>query len=110
MGDPVSASGEEEAQLARSSQLASAPSSADAMPGVGIQVRRTQYFHLLKIDGLLMWQFFGQVGPLRDSLGLIVQREMHYFLRPSHKEFLEFCLINFEVIFWTTTDTKTLVL
>ena len=36
MGAPVSASGEEEAQPTRSSQLASAPSSADAMPGVGI--------------------------------------------------------------------------
>ena len=32
----------------------------------------------------------------------------HYFLRLGLKEFLEFCLINFEVIFWTTTDTKTL--
>ena len=29
-------------------------------------------------------------------------------LRPGLKEFLEFCLINFEVIFWTTADTKTL--
>ena len=55
-----------------------------------------------------MWQFFGQVGPLRDSLRLTVQREMHYFFRPGLKEFLEFCLINFEVIFWTTEDTKTL--
>ena len=105
----MSAFGEEEAQLAGSSQLASAPSSVDAMPGVGIQVWRTRYFLLLKIDGLLMWQFFGQIGPLRDSLGLTVQREMHYFLRPSLKEFLEFCLICFEVIFWTTADTKTLV-
>ena len=33
---------------------------------------------------------------------------MNYFLRPGLKEFLEFCLINFEVIFWTTADTKTL--
>ena len=55
-----------------------------------------------------MWQFFGQVGPLRDSLGLTVQRKMHYFLRPGFKEFLEFCLINFQVIFWTTADSKTL--
>ena len=104
----MSASGEEKAQPAGSSQLASAPSSADTMTGVGIQVRRTRYFLLNEIDGLLMWQFFGRVGPLRDSLRLTIQREMHYFLRPGLKEFLEFCLINFEVIFWTTVDTKTL--
>ena len=55
MGAPMSASGEEEAQLAGSSQLTSVPSFADAMSGVGIQVRRTRYFLLLKIDGLLMW-------------------------------------------------------
>ena len=41
IGATVSASGEEEAQPAGSSQLASTPSSANAMPGVGIQVRRT---------------------------------------------------------------------
>ena len=99
MGALVSASGEEVAQPAGSSQLASAPSSADAMPGMGIQVWRTRYFLLLEIDGLLMWQWFGQSGPLRDSRGLIVQKEMHYFLRPGLKEFLEFCLVNFEVIF-----------
>ena len=105
----MSAFEEDEAQPAGSSQLASTPSSANAMPDVGILVRRTRYFFLLEIDGLLMWQFFGQVGPLRDSLGLTVQREMHYFLRPSLKEFLEFCLINFEVIFWITANTKMLV-
>ena len=44
MGAPVLASGEEVAQPEGSSQLASAPSSADAMVGVGIQVRRTRYF------------------------------------------------------------------
>ena len=33
---------------------------------------------------------------------------MHYFLRPGLKEFLEFYLINFEVIFWTIADTKML--
>ena len=71
MGAPVLASGEEVAQPAGSSQLASVPSSADAMPGVGIQVRRTRYFLLLEIDGLLMWQWFGQSGPLRDNRGLI---------------------------------------
>ena len=54
----VTASGEE-AQLAGLSQLASVPSSTDAMPGVGIQVWRIQYFLLLKIDGLVMWQWFG---------------------------------------------------
>ena len=55
-----------------------------------------------------MWQWFGQSGPLRDSLGLTVRPKMNYFLRPGLKEFLEFCLINFEVIFWTIADTKTL--
>ena len=108
MGAPVLASGEEVDQPAGPSQLASAPSSVDAMAGMGIQVRRTQYFLLLEIDGLLMWQWFGQSGPLRDSRGLIVQREMHYFLRPGLKEFLEFCLVNFEVIFWTTVESRTL--
>ena len=72
MGAPVSDSGEKEAQPAGSSQLASTPSSADAMPGLGIQLWRTRYFLLLEIDGLLMWQFFGHVGPLRDNLGLII--------------------------------------
>ena len=62
MGALLSASGKEVAQPAGSSQLASAPSSADAMSGVEIQVRRTRYFLLLEIDGLLMWQWFGQVG------------------------------------------------
>ena len=108
MGAPVLASGKDEAQPAGSSQLASAPSSADAMPGVGIQVRRIRYFLLLEIDGLLMWQWFGQSGPLRDSRGLTVQKEMHYFLRPSLKKFLEFCLVSFDVIFWTTAETRTL--
>ena len=108
MGAPISASGEEVAQPAGSSQLASAPSSTDAMPDVGIQVRRTRYFLLFEIDGLLMWQWFGQSGSLRDSRGLTVQKEMHYFLRPGLKEFLEFCLFNFEVIFWTTAESGTL--
>ena len=108
VGAPLTASGEVQAQPAGSSQIACAPSSSDAIPGIGIQVRRTRYFLLLEIDGFLMWQFFGHVGPLRDSLELAVQKKMHYFLRPGLKEFLEFCLINFEVIFWTTADTKTL--
>ena len=72
MGALVMAFGKEEAQSAGSFQLASAPSSTDAMPGVGIQVWRTRYFLLLEIDGLLMWQWFGQRGPLRDNLGLTV--------------------------------------
>ena len=108
VGAPLTASEEVQAELAGSSQIACAPSSSDAIPGIRIQVRRTRYFLLLEIDGFLMWQFFGHVGPLRDSLGLTVQKRMHYFLRPGLKEFVEFCLINFEVIFWTTADIKTL--
>ena len=108
VGAPLTASGEVEAQPAGSSQIACAPSSIDAIPGIGIRVRRTRYFLLLQIDGFFMWQFFGHVGPLRDSLGLTVQKKMHYFLRPGLKEFLEFSLINFEVIFWTIVDTKML--
>ena len=107
-GAPLTASGEVQAEPAGSSQIACAPSSSDAIPSIGIQVRRTRYFLLLEIDGFLMWQFFGHVGPLKDNLGLTVQKMRHYFLRPGLKEFLEFCLINFEVIFWTTADTKTL--
>ena len=38
MEAPVKVFGEEEAQLVGSSQLALAPSSSNAMPGVGIQV------------------------------------------------------------------------
>ena len=38
MGAHVKASEEEEVQLARSSQLALAPSLSNAIPGVGIQV------------------------------------------------------------------------
>ena len=71
---PITPSGEVQAQPAGSSQIACAPSSSDVIPGMGIQVCRTRYFLLLEIDGLLMWQFFGHVGPLRDSLGLIVQK------------------------------------
>ena len=108
VGVPLTASEEMQAQPAGSSQMACAPSSSDAIPGIGIQVRRTRYFLLLEIDGFLMWQWFGQSGLLRDSLALTVQKKMHYFLRPGLKEFLEFYLTNFEVIFWTTADTKTL--
>ena len=104
----MTASKEMQAQPAGLSQIAYAPSSTDSIPGIGIQVRRTRYFLLLEIDGFLMWQFFGHVRHLRVSLGLTIQKKMHYFLRPGLKEFLEFCLINFEVIFWTTADSKTL--
>ena len=88
---PLMASEEVEAQPTGSLQIACAPSSSDTIPGIGIQVRRTRYFLLLEIDGFLMWQLFGHVGPLRDSLGLTVQKKMHYFLRPGLKEFLQFC-------------------
>ena len=54
VGVPVMASRKEEAQPTGSSQLASTPSSTDALLGVGIQVRRTQYFLLLEIDGLFV--------------------------------------------------------
>ena len=33
---------------------------------------------------------------------------MHYFLRRGLKEFLEFCINNFEVMFWTTVKDRTL--
>ena len=41
MGAPLTASGEVHSQPAGSSQIACAPSSSDAIPGIGIQVRRT---------------------------------------------------------------------
>ena len=85
MGAPLTASKEVQAEPAGSSQIACAPSSSDAIPGIRIQVWRTRYFLLLEIDGCLMWKFFGHVGPLRDSLGLTIQKKMHYFLRPGLK-------------------------
>ena len=103
MGAPVLASGEEVAQPGGSSLLAFAPSSTAAMPGVGIQVRRTRYFLLFETNGLLMWQWFGQSRPLRESHRLTVQREMHYFLRLGLKEFLDFCL---KVIFIKMRQTE----
>ena len=33
---------------------------------------------------------------------------MHYFLRLGIKEFVEFCINNFEVIFWTIVEDRTL--
>ena len=59
VGAPLMASGEVHSQPTGSSQIACAPSSSDAIPGIGIQVRRTRYFLLLEIDGFLMWQWFG---------------------------------------------------
>ena len=41
MGAPLTASGKVEAQLAGSSHIACAHSSSDAIPGIGIHVRRT---------------------------------------------------------------------
>ena len=51
-----------------------------------------------------MWQWFAHSKPLKDHLELTVKAKMHYFL----KEFLEFRLNNFEVMFWTTTEDRTL--
>ena len=33
---------------------------------------------------------------------------MHYFLRLGLKEFLEFCINNFKVMFWTTMEDRIL--
>ena len=41
VGMPLTASGEVQAEPVGSSQMACAPSSSDAIPGIGIQVRRT---------------------------------------------------------------------
>ena len=41
MGAPLMAFEEEQAQPTSLSQITCAPSSSDAMPGMGIQVRRT---------------------------------------------------------------------
>ena len=51
---PLTTSKEVQAEPVGSSQIACAPSSTDAIPGIGVQVRRTQYFLLLEIDGFLM--------------------------------------------------------
>ena len=45
---------------------------------------------------------------MKDHLGLTVRAKLHYFFRPGLKEFLEFCLNNFEVMFWTTAEDRTL--
>ena len=46
-----------------------------------------------------MNQWFGHSGPLKDHLGLMARAKLHYFLRPGLKEFLDFCLNNFKVMF-----------
>ena len=88
-----------EVQRAKSSQNAMEPSSTNMVANMGTQVLRPRYFLLLEIDGFFMWQWFGHVGPLKDHLGLMVRAKFYYFLRPSLKEFLEFYLNNFEVMF-----------
>ena len=99
---------DDEAQRTQSSQNAMGPSSTNVFANMGTQVLRPQYFLLLEIDGFIMWQWFGHYGPLKDHLGLMVRPKLHYFLRLGLKEFLEFCLNNFDVIFWTTTKDRTL--
>ena len=86
------------------------PSSSNAITNMGIYVQRTGYYHLLKIDGFLLWQFFSLFGPLKDHLDLTKKSNMHYFLRLGLKEFLEFCINTYEVIFYTTVEEKTLEL
>ena len=94
-GAPV----EDEAQKAESSQNAMGPSSSNVIANVGTQVYRPRYFLLVEIDGFLKWQWFSHSRTSNDHLGLTVQAKMHYFLRPGLKEFLEFCINNFEVMF-----------
>ena len=98
----------DEVQRAESSQNAMGPSSTKVVANIGTQVLGPRYFLLLEIDGFLMWQWFGHVGPLKDHLRLTVRAKLHYFLTPILKEFLEFCLNNFEVMFWTTVEDRTL--
>ena len=99
---------DDEVQKAKSSQNAIRPSSTNVVANMETQELRPQYFLLLEIDGFLIWQWFGHVGPLKDHLGLTVRVKLHYILRPGLKEYLEFCLNNFEVMFWTTTEDRTL--
>ena len=84
------------------------PSSTNVVAKIGTQVLRPQYFFLLEIDGFFMWQWFDHVGPLEDHLVLTVRAKLHYFLRRGLKEFLEFYLNNFEVMFQTTVEDRTL--
>ena len=97
-----------EVQRAELSQNAMGPSSTNMVANMGTQVLRPQYFLLLEIDGFFMWQWFGHIGPLKDHLELTIRTKLHYFLRPSLKEFLEFYLNNFEVMFWNSIEDRTL--
>ena len=90
---------DDEAQRVESSQNAIGPSSTNVVANMGTQVYRPRYFLLLEIDGFLMWQWFGHSGPLKDHLGLTVKAKLHYFFKLGLKEFLEFRLNNFEVMF-----------
>ena len=101
---------DDEAQRVESSQNAMGPSSTNVVANMGTQVHRPRYFLLLEIDGFLMWQWFSHSKPLKDHLGLTIKAKMHYFLRPDLKEFLEFCINNFEMMFSTTTEDRTLEL
>ena len=103
-GAPV----DNEAQWAELSQNAMGPFSTNVVANIRTQVLRPRYFFLLEIDGFLMWQWFGHSGSLKDHLGLTVKAKLHYFLRLGLKEFLEFCLNNFEVMFWTTSEDRPL--
>ena len=97
-----------EVQRTESLQNAMGPSSTNVVANMGTHVLRPRYFLLLEIDGFLMWQWFGHDRPLKDHLGLTVRAKLHYFLRLDLKEFLEFRLNNFEVMFWTTAEDRTL--
>ena len=99
---------DDEAQKEESSQNAMGPSSTNVVANMGTQVLRPRYFLLLEIDGFLMWQWFSHRGPLKDHLRLTVRAKLHYFLRPGLKEFLEFYQNDFEVMFSTTTEDRTL--
>ena len=89
----------DEVHREESLQDAMGPSSTNVIVNIGTQVLRPRYFLLLEIDGFLMWKWFGHSGPLKDHLRLTVRAKFHYFFRPGLKEFLEFCLNNFEVMF-----------
>ena len=50
----------------------------------------------------------GLVIPLKDHLKLTIKAKLHYFLNPGLKEFLEFCLNSFKVMFWNIVEDRTL--
>ena len=94
--------------MAELSQNAMGPSATNVVANIGTQVHRPQYFLFLEIDGFLMWQWFSRSKLLKYHLILTVKAKLHYFLRSRLKEFLKFCLNNFEVMLWTTTEDRTL--